>query len=246
MQEFLINHRPPTRPERFVQDIIDSSKDFFAYLFRGSCLEYWLLDPNGQAYTLFLMMLLGVSTWLLILNHNSKTFVALKPEQDWPESQVAEEMDIDGEEYQGDEHQPSTPRPSSYPREVTPIMRKLAPPGHHPVNAHIEGSPFRVKQPLGPRIGQFVSSDHPAPSPLNPRVSKAFSTRHLPRNNFSDLARDAPMAKQSLHDLNKLNVDGTRKEWEMEKPVVAHWSNEGMQRYGRASLRRELDNKYFS
>ena len=246
MSGFLINQEPPTRLERFVQDTIDSSKGFFAYLFHGSCLEYWMLDPNGQAYNLFLMTLLGVSTWLLILNHSSKTILASKPDQNWPESGVAEEMDIDGEEYHGHEHQPSTPRPSSYPREETPIMRKLAPPGHQPVNAHIEGSPFRVKQPLGPRVGQFVWSDHPVPSSLNPRVSKAFSTRPLQRNNFSDLARDAPMAKQSLHDLNMLNVDGTRKEWETEKPVVAHWSNKGMQRYGRASLRRELDNKYFS
>jgi len=221
MSGFLINQEPPTCLERFVQDTIDSSKGFFAYLFRGSCLEYWMLDPNGQAYTLFLMTLLGVSTWLLILNQNSRTAVASKPEQNWPESEVAEEMDIDGDEYHGDEHQPSNPRPLSYPREEPPIMRRLAPPSHRPVNAHIEGSPFRVKQPLGPRVGQSVS-DHPVPSPLNPRVSKAFSTRPLQRNNFSDLARDAPMAKQSLHDLNMLNVDGTRKEWETEKPVVAH------------------------
>ncbi|KAI4706173.1 hypothetical protein J4E89_009227 [Alternaria sp. Ai002NY15] len=246
MSGFLINQEPPTRLERFVQDTIDSSKSFFAYLFRGSCLEYWMLDPNGQAYTLFLMTLLGVATWLLILNHNSKTIVASKPEQDWPESEVAGEMDIDGEEYHGNEHQPPTPRPSSYPRKDTPIMRKLAPPGYHPVNAHIEGSPFRVKQPLGPRLRQFVPSVHQTPSPLNPRLSKAFSTRPLQRDNFSSLDKDTPIANKDLQETSSSHSHDIFEGQKTQSPVVAHWSNEGGQRYDRATLRREVATKYLS
>ncbi|KAI4946619.1 hypothetical protein J4E91_007308 [Alternaria rosae] len=144
MSSLFINSEPPTAVERFVQDTMDSFKGFFAHLFHGTFLEYWLLDPNGQAYTLFLSMMLGVSMWLLILNQNSKSVVSSKPKQNWRESEATDAMDIDGEEYHGNEHQPSTPGPSYFPREETPIMRKLAPPGHRPVNAHIEGSPFRT------------------------------------------------------------------------------------------------------
>ncbi|KAI4694223.1 uncharacterized protein J4E84_002805 [Alternaria hordeiaustralica] len=246
MSGFLINQEPPTRLERFVQDTIDSSKGFFAYLFRGSCLEYWMLDPNGQAYTLFMMTLLGVSTWLLTPNQNSKTVVASKPEQDWPLSEVAEEMDIDGEGYPSDEHQPFTPRHLSFPREDTSIMRKLAPPGYHPVNAHIEGSPFRVRQPLGPRVRQSVPSVHQAPSPLNPRLSKAFSTRPLQRDNFSSLHKDTPIANKTLQETSRTDAPDIFEECKTQSPVVAHWSNEGGQRYDRATLRREVATKYLS
>ena len=246
MSSFPINSEPPTALERFVQDIIDSSKGFFAYLFRGGCLEYWMLDPNGQAYTLFLMTLLGVSTWLLILNHSSKTFVASEPEQDWPESEVAGEMDIDGEEYHSDEHRPFTPRPSSYPREETPIMRKLAPPGYHPINAHIEGSHFRVKQPLGPRVRQFVPSAHQSPSPLNPRLSKAFSTRPLQRDNVSNFDKDPPETNKTLQETSRSDAGDIFEGRKAQSPVVAHWSNEGGQRYDRATLRREVATKYLS
>ncbi|KAI4958730.1 hypothetical protein J4E86_004335 [Alternaria arbusti] len=246
MSGFLINQEPPTRLERFVQDTIDSSKGFFAYLFRGSCLEYWMLDPNGQTYTLFLMTLLGVSTWLLVLNHNSKTVVASETEQDWPESEVAVEMDIDGGECQGDEHQPSTPRPLSFPREDTPIMRKLAPPGYHPVNAHIEGSPFRVKQPLGPRVRQSVPSAHQSSSPLNPRLSKAFSTRPLERDNVPNFDKDPPVAKKTLQETSRSDAHDIFEGRKTQSPVVAHWSNEGGQRYDRATLRREVATKYLS
>ncbi|KAI4643438.1 uncharacterized protein J4E78_009907 [Alternaria triticimaculans] len=245
MSGFLINHEPPTRLERFVQDTIDSFKGSFAFLFRGSCLEYWMLDPNGQAYTLFLVTLLGVSTWLLILNRNSKTGVASKSEQNWSESEMAGEMDIDGEEYHSDEHRPFTPRPSSYPREETPIMRKLAPPHHRPVNAHIEGSPFRVKQSLGPRIRQFLPSAHQAPSPINPRLSKAFSTRPQ-RDSFSNLDNDTPVANKTLQETSRVDAGDIFEGRKTQSPVVAHWSNEGGQRYDRATLRREVATKYLS
>jgi len=246
MSGFLINHEPPTRLERFVQDAIDSSKGFFAHLFRGSCLEYWVLDPNGQAYTLFLATLLGASIWLFILNQNSEATAASKSEQNWSESEAAEAMDIDGEGYQGDEHEPSTPRASTYSGDKTPIMRKLAPPHHRPVNAHLDGSPFRVKQPLGTRVGQFVSSDHHSPSPLNPRLSKAFSTRPSQRDNFSNLNKDTPVANKTLQETSRSDVGDIFEECKTQSPVVAHWSNEGGQRYDRATLRREVATKYLS
>ncbi|KAI4649619.1 hypothetical protein J4E93_003939 [Alternaria ventricosa] len=246
MSGFLINQEPPTRLERFVQDTIDSSKGFFAYLFRGSCLEYWVLDPNGQAYTLFLATLLCASIWLFILNQNSEATAASKSEQNWPESEVADAMDIDGEGYQGDEHQPSTPRASTFSGEETPIMRKLAPHDHRPVNAHIEGSPFRVKQPLGPRVRQSVPSAHQSPSPLNPRLSKAFSTRPLQRDNFSNLDKDTPIANKTLQETSRVDSGDILEGWKPQSPVVAHWSNEGGQRYDRATLRREVATKYLS
>ncbi|KAI4666187.1 uncharacterized protein J4E88_010482 [Alternaria novae-zelandiae] len=246
MSGFLVNQEPPTRLERFVQDTIDSSKGFFVYLFRGSCLEYWVLDPNGQAYTLFLMTLLGVSTWLFILNQNSEGTAASKSEQNWPESEVAEAMDIDGEGCQGDEHQPSTPRVSTWSGEETPIMRKLAPHDHRPVNAHIEGSPFRVKQPLGPRIRQSVPSAHQSSSPLNPRLSKAFSTRPSQRDNVPNFEKDPPVANKTLQDSRRSDVGDIFEECKTQSPVVAHWSNEGGQRYDRATLRREVATKYLS
>ena len=246
MSGFLINHEPPTRLERFVQDTIDSSKGIFAYIFRGSCLEYWVLDPNGQAYTLFLAILLGASVWLFILNQNLKATVASKPEQNWPESKVADAMNIDDEEYQGDEHQPSTPRASTFSGEETPIMRKLAPHDHLPVNAHIEGSPFRVKQPLGPRVRQFVPSAHQSPSPLNPRLSKAFSTRPLQRDNFLNLDKDTSIANKTLQETSRVDSGDVLEGWKPQSPVVAHLSNEGGQRYDRATLRREVATKYLS
>ena len=246
MSGFLINQEPPNRLERVVQDTIDSSKGFFAYLFRGSCLEYWVLDPNGQAYTLFLATLLGASIWLFILNQNSEATAASKSEQSWPESEVADAMDIDGEGYQGDEHQPSTPRASTYSGEETPIMRKLAPHDHRPVNAHIEGSPFRVKQPLGPRIRQFAPSTDQSPSPLNPRLSKAFSTRPLQRDNVSNFDKDPPVANKTLQETSRSDASDIFEGRKTQSPVVAHWSNAGGQRYDRATLRREVATKYLS
>ncbi|KAI4621539.1 hypothetical protein J4E80_003909 [Alternaria sp. BMP 0032] len=246
MSGFLINQEPPTRLERFVQVTIDSAKGFFAYLFRGSCLEYWVLDPNGQAYTLFLATLLGASIWLFILNQKSEATAASKSEQNWPESEVAEAMDIDGEGYQGDEHQPSTPRVPTCSGKDTPIMRKLAPHDHRPVNAHIEGSPFRVKQPLGPRIRQFLPSAHQSPSPLNPRLSKAFSTRPPQRDSFPNLNKDTPVANKTIQETSGSDVGDIFEECKPQSPVVAHWSNEGGQRYDRATLRREVATKYLS
>lgn len=246
MSNLFVNSEPPTAVERFVQDTMDSFKGFFAHLFHGTFLEWWLLDPNGQAYTLFLSMILGVSTWLLILNQNPKSVVASKPKQNWRESEATEAMYIDSEEYHGNEHQPSTPGLSYFPGEETPIMRKLAPPGYRPVNAHIESSPFRVKQPLRPRPGHSAPPVHQSPFTVSSRLSKAFSTRLLQRGNISDLDTDAPISFKSPQEAIMLNEDGTSSEPNTQSLVVAIWSNEGGRRYDRATLRRELATRYLS
>jgi hypothetical protein len=122
--------------ERFVQETIDSLKYFFAYPFRDTFLEYWLLHPSGQAYTFFLATLLSVSIWLLVLNNDLKAVAASEPAKYQPKDGVAKQSDIDGEEDHEGNFQPSSPALAYV---ETPIMRELAPAGYRPVNEHLEG-----------------------------------------------------------------------------------------------------------
>jgi hypothetical protein len=83
-----------------------------------------------------LVTLLGVSIWLLVLNNDLKIVAASEPAKYQPKDDVAKQSDIDGEEDHEENFQPSYP---ALPYVETPIMRELAPTGHRPVIAHLEG-----------------------------------------------------------------------------------------------------------
>jgi hypothetical protein len=70
------------------------------------------------------------------LNNNLKIAAASEPAKYQPKDNVAKQSDIDGEEDPEENFQPSSPALAYV---ETPIMRELAPAGHRPVNAHLDG-----------------------------------------------------------------------------------------------------------
>ncbi|KNG51176.1 hypothetical protein DDE82_005889 [Stemphylium lycopersici] len=95
------------------------------------------------------------------------------------------------------------------PREETPIMRQLAPPGHRPTNAQLEGSPFRVAQRLGHRPGQPATPGFQTPSGPNSSLSQAFPTPSPQHNACSGFSKDAPVSYLTFPGGSVLTGDGT-------------------------------------
>jgi hypothetical protein len=99
------------------------------------------------------------------------------------------------------------------------------------------------------------------PSAAKSRLSKAFSTRPLQHDGFSDLAKNEPISSQDFQRYGTLNVGGTstkkresttdvqgleKKAQEEVKPTIAYWSSETGKNDGRATLRRELDDEHLA
>ncbi|KAG9195429.1 hypothetical protein G6011_00550 [Alternaria panax] len=204
-----INVSEPTLFENFVQNSIDWLTHCFNHLFHGTCMEFWLLDPNGQVYTLFLNTLVVVSMWLLHTNQQLKALAYLGSAHDWLEYDVSVEGDVYGEPDEDDWPLPLSPGASPRVHEEIPIMRELAPPSHHSTNTHLESSPFRVAKPLGHRSRSSVAPGYQMPSASKSRLSKAFSTKPLQRDNDSDLAKDANISdKTSQGHVNGIPTKG--------------------------------------
>jgi hypothetical protein len=141
---------------------------------------------------------------------------------------------------------------ASSSEEETPIMRKLAPTGHRPTNAQLGGSSIRVAQPFGTRpshlgtlsytpISQRVpiqsrTGDPTLPGYQTPFTTKPFSTRPLHPGNFSGLAKDAPVAYQTLQGNGMLNADGTPNKWSSTTGHFAKLAREAPASY--ATLRK--------
>jgi hypothetical protein len=116
------NGGEPTLLERFVQGSIHRLTNCFTHPFRGTSLEYWLFDPSGQAYTLFLTTLVGVLIWLFYSNEKLKALVVLGSAHARLEDDVLVEADIDSGQDDDGRPLPSSLGASSFAHEETPIM----------------------------------------------------------------------------------------------------------------------------
>jgi hypothetical protein len=209
---FLPVYREPSAPELFIHNKASWFNEHFSQAFHKTALEYWLLHPHGQTYTLSMTTIIGALIWLLSL----RTSV--------DKSVQAEDLDgAEGEVIVRDHEENthgSTPLDSDNQTSSlkdTPTMRKLAPPGHRPTNAQLGGPSARVTQPLS----HFTEPGHQTPFaypklPMQHTASNAVQSK-IPKRpyspSFSYLAKTAPETYQTLQETGMLNADGTPNKW---------------------------------
>jgi hypothetical protein len=253
--------RGPSALHIFVDHIMNWIYECISYPFRNTRFEYWLLVPVGQVGTIYMTAILVGFIWLIFVHYSVES---LKPIAAAEKARARAQAEAEANHTTYDQVVDSPPQSSSpspirmfsddsphppssategSPEEETPIMRRLAPESHRPMNAQLEGSPFRVAQPFGSRanrpgtlgftplsqrvpvqshaLSKLSRTGHPAeagyqtPFAAKPTVTgpKAFSTRPLQPSNFSGLAVDAPVAYQTLQGNGMLNADGTPNKW---------------------------------
>jgi hypothetical protein len=118
----LPHYREPLWIELIIDDMLRKIAAFVKSLVRGTRSEYWLLEREGQAAATFFTLMLCSLVWLIALEystHRSKRIAPMPPSA----------ADVE---------------PADSPAHETPIMKKLAPPGHRPTNAKLNISPFHL------------------------------------------------------------------------------------------------------
>ncbi|KAI8943665.1 hypothetical protein NX059_001649 [Plenodomus lindquistii] len=157
-------YRDPIWIEILFDNFLTWLTELFSALFRGTVFEWWLLDPQGQAYTHLFTIILAIAIWYFALDgtlwHTLRT-LRVKPADVDTVDQAADNLDSMGK---------------------TPIMRKLAPPGHQPTNANLNLSPSRKRnrlQSVDDPVGRLYQM--PFTTPIS-----TDSGSDIPRSGFSD------------------------------------------------------------
>ncbi|KAH9882994.1 hypothetical protein J1614_000360 [Plenodomus biglobosus] len=125
-------HREPLCIKIVFNNFLTWLAELFSAPFRGTVLEWWLLQPDGQAFTQLSIAILAICIWYLGLNSSLWRTKA-------DNIDVADDDDSD----------------TTGSMDDAPIMRRLAPPGHQPINAQLGGSGFRLRNSLGRRLDDF-------------------------------------------------------------------------------------------
>ncbi|KAF1918250.1 hypothetical protein BDU57DRAFT_494945 [Ampelomyces quisqualis] len=118
-------YRAPKFLELFIDNALKTMSNVVSDRIRNTRLEYWLLDPEGQVFTFFFTIMLAALIWLVVLENASSHHI---------EAAAARTA---SNEYDGALEELSDADFSS-------MISRLAPPGHRPVNAHLDVSPYRV------------------------------------------------------------------------------------------------------
>jgi hypothetical protein len=173
---------------------------FFTTLVKDTPLSYWLLEPDGQDATVFLTVIFCCLIWYIFLDLSYRRYPA----------RASSESDS-----------PSTPMPVK-------IMKNLAPPGHRPINAQLEISPFHIKKsfaistdlsnpyPTLP-ISDIPVDGHPSTLMAHDLAEKKFTpapkdlTLTLPPQgrNFAGLAKNTPFSYETLRQRGMLDQNGS-------------------------------------
>ena len=166
-------HRDPNKLEAFVNNTLTH----MANVFRDTVLEYWLLDHQGQVKTFFAVFVVGIAGWLAVLEYESRAVKkaaskeAVRFTQDsdpkWPvlpslPPSPQSSISSDESESHRQDHN------------VNSFMSKLAPPGHRPTNATLNGDRSLVL-PL-PEYGSTGMAPH-EPGVLNQIVRERMPER---------------------------------------------------------------------
>ncbi|CAO2648249.1 Nn.00g075160.m01.CDS01 [Neocucurbitaria sp. VM-36] len=239
-------NRKPLWLEVTFNNYLKSITEHLSQQVRDTPLEYWLLHPEGQVGTLFMTVILVAISWMIMLEYSSRAAHRVAS----PTATHAKHAKVQDPKHIQKHSRPKTP-PVDYDNfspGATPFMRRLAPPGHRPTNAHLVVSPYHIARPLG------------TPNRSNRVTNLGFQTpssRPTRSRNFSGLAEAAPVSYDTLQETGMLSSDGTpTKKWSLlkrmieagdrmgkgkGKKVVAYWENEIGRKGGRAILRQELD-----
>jgi hypothetical protein len=140
-------HRSPTSLETAMDNTLQRINLAVTGPIRNTALEYWLLEPRGQAETIFLLLLFSTLAWFIMLEYAARAKkdnadldppLTLAGQSPTPEGDGCKPIDI-ARRNTGSE---------------TPVMKNLAPAGHRPTNAQLGVSPFHVRNPLAARAGE--------------------------------------------------------------------------------------------
>jgi hypothetical protein len=227
-------HRAPTALETLIDTTLSTICTHISAPFRATALEYWFLDPQGQFGTLFLALLLGTLIWFAALEHSSTR--AKKRCADRPILLHEQPNDKKGDEMQDDEMQDDEMQGVSYPRlptPETPVMAKLAPPGHRPVNADLGSAArsFKVVNPLAHGVAlhtPIVSrrQERNLSAPVSLRGNGMLNEKGTPRRKWAAMGQ-MPLAP---------GFGGEKKEEE----VVAWWLRDEGSSGGRVERMEDL------
>jgi hypothetical protein len=164
--------------ETVVTNIMESLGAIVSRPFRDTTFEYWLLEREGQNKTFFFSLLLGSIVWFILLDcsiRRQSKLIALEP------SPRMAEVDVDPTATQTVQppapsfHNEVVPTP---PTSKNPFLKKLAPPGHRPTNAHLNISPFHLARNLGkPPV---LNASNPFATPPQGRNSGVFDANRVP------------------------------------------------------------------
>jgi hypothetical protein len=154
-------HREPIFLETVIDNTLQRINVALTGPIRNTALEYWLLDPRGQAETIFMTLLFSTLAWFIILEHSARAKNRVKATKSagldaaptLAEQSPAPETNV---------RQPINNAPRN-PGSETPVMKKLAPAGHRPTNAHLGVSPFHVRNPLAARAGEVAKPGYQTP-----------------------------------------------------------------------------------
>lgn len=238
-------YREPLWLELVVNNFLNSITALFHRSFRNTPLEYWLLHPEGQIGTLFMTVILVALVWMIWLEYSTQRAKARTatsvPTHIHHTSIVHKHTHIHNRAYRAS----SASDFWNVELNETPLLRYLgsSSPSHRPTTR-----PFGTPTPSNRTL---TSSELETPRGLRPSHSQ----------NYSSLAKEAPVSYDTLQETGMLSSDGspTRK-WVLTKRmiaagdraeekktegkgkgVVAYWENDVGRKGGRAKLRQELD-----
>jgi len=154
-------HRSPTSLETAIDNTLQRINVALTGPIRNTALEYWLLDPRGQAETIFVLLLCSTLAWFIMLEHFAR---AKNRGKDARTAGLDAAPTLAGQSPtpEGDGCKPIDIARRNTGRE-TPVMKNLAPAGHRPTNAQLGVSPFHVRNPLAARAGEVAKPGHRSP-----------------------------------------------------------------------------------
>jgi hypothetical protein len=215
--------------ETAVNDVMGYMGAIISCRFRDTLFEYWLLEREGQNRTFFFVLLLGSLIWFTLLDcsiRRRSKLVALEAA-----SRVVEaDADLTAiETVQASAPSQNDDIAATPATGETPLMMKLAPPGHRPINAHLNMSPFHLarnlsKPPVLSASNPFLvhpqgrnSSGFFDPNVAPSRFGDSSEAREeLDRNsspsfqgrNFATMKETAPVSYKTLREQGLLDEDG--------------------------------------
>ena len=219
-------YREPFWVEHVINNMLKRIDATLSQPIRGTALEYWLIDPQGQVGSVYCTLILGALIWLIALEYLSRSSKCVAPTpdalktdfkvgslpSDTPGTPVARQSDKFA-------HTPGTG--------TTSYMLKLAPPGHRPTHAQLKVSPFAVTRSSYPVNNVSPFADTP---PLEDRTGRAeahrnkkLSLKHSQGRHFSGSLKQAPKSYETLQENGMLVEDGslTKKKDTMTKKKAA-------------------------
>jgi hypothetical protein len=195
-------HRASTQLETFVTNTMN----YITATMNNTVFEYWLLDRQGQVKTAFFTFLIGIVSWLLLLEYSSRAAKKDAGSEVFlrnPALEMEEVPSISSDDIDTD---------TDYT--AISIMSSLAPSGHRTTNANLNTS---VARPLNDR--KFVTLSG-AQVPL-PRGLRRTPAPEVAAERELDAYGEYSQVSM-LDQLEKLEGDEAER---LEEKIVARWGN---------------------